>query len=647
MPKVTVPAANYVVQYNGFVFDGATTETVGITSQAHYDEAGRTIAYLEYTIHIRTIIYSTGAGVNTTQMNNIRRMLQSPGGQFLYVDRGFGQFRINSFLGRQRDVKWGPKPQVLSWKPWGDANAAEVEWQVMVCIPECDAAKFENHAMEYNFAITYERDADGFTTRKISGYLTIPQTRFGQGNRRFRRSADDYRETITPRVPVGFRPLAATFKLSYDKCRLDFEFADEEMGNEIPPPGVIRVKGEMTAQNTKPLDLQNFTYTLSATYDMARGFNPDIAKLHFINMMNDRRKVATDAANAERQADALGIDLERFEVNENLIGKALITHWKVGEPVIFGKFKQCNFVCQWVNLFKLPQLMTAAFWRPVPHVGGGVDTEANWNRWAAPIGVINPGKDRMAFGPRGQAGLKFDPTDDLIIDLCQDDPKPQNILRKGPPRAVNPALKNKGKEKLPMPRVVEQWILYEQAFFWQRIDMPILHKPIVPPPRGGTSALIRVPTNENIDSLFPPPTPVPGASASDFFGWNVVRPRTQPTWYLWHTGRAMRLGAAIPPPTAVKIGILPLVPANTADCGFKCMVLPGNLGQNIHVATWKFRYTFATSVPPSPGAPNPTFDEKDKLDKLLRDADIQMREQQREWNARFPNGPSGMGPSRY
>jgi hypothetical protein len=124
--------------------------------------------------------------------------------------------------------------------------------------------------MEWCFSVDVTRDNEGFTSRKISGHLTIAQTRDSQGDRTFNFSADDYRDQVAPRVPFGFRPGPATFRLSEDKNTLSFQFEDEEMGVEYPPPGVARVDAKMDVQNTTPYTFNLFSYNFGRSFRPAK-----------------------------------------------------------------------------------------------------------------------------------------------------------------------------------------------------------------------------------------------------------------------------------------------------------------------------------------------------------------------------------------
>lgn len=571
---VNVLPAAYRVHYNGFDFDGNATETLSIDSDPIYDEAGRTIIWMRYLISLRTTI-SGGNGATDLQLDDIRQILQSPGGTFIYDDRGFGNFSVNS-NGPARDVQWGPKPRMLSWKPLGDANAAEVNWRVEVCIPECDAAKFEDHAAAYNYRVTYERDADGFTTRKVNGYILIPQTRDQQGNRKFRHSADEYREKVGLKTPFNFRPLPATYSLSMDKCRLDFSTGDEEMGSDIPPPGVIRVEANMDAQNTRPGPAMiQFAINLTATYTLAKGVPQRLAYEYFKRFAFSRRAQAIKDANAQ---------------------SCITQYWHPGEPRIYNKAKQASFAISFLLTRELGDLMIDGFYRPVP--------DSDWNKWAVPPEGILP---NPLFNPRGQAGLKFDPSDDVIIDLCQ-----QDVKVRPPGRIKQVRDQRNGKIKAPLPDL-PGWILWEQSIRFESEGEPYIHKPLDPQ----TNSLRTPGTPTSFESSLKTPNLIgktpglfapPGSAKVDTTTGSVIGERAAPTYYLVYTGRAARAGQPIQCPTILGIGPLKVVPANRKGDGFVCVRVPG-LSGNIHVATWRLRFLVPAKIGVDGAMPNPTFDE--------------------------------------
>jgi hypothetical protein len=548
MPLVSVPFADYRVSYNGHVFDGATTEVVDIKSQCVLDSAQRTIIYMRYLLTIRSVIYSAAGSTTDTSMDAIRRRLQSPGGDLLFEARGFGNFSINTNGARPiRDVKWGPIPKELSWTPWGDANAAQIEWQVEVCIPECDAAKYEDAILEYCYRVEYMVDGDGFTTRRISGHLVIPQTRDDQRVRRFRHSADEFREKLQPLTPEGFRPLPKTFTLSEDKCRLDFTLADEQMGTAIPPPGCIRVDASMAAQTEKQGGFASYVYSLNATYDLVSGVDSAIARGHFKQLVTQRRDIVQKAAGRNKE------------------GKPMpVVPWgsKVSEPKMYGKLKICSFSVNFFVAFnQMRFLQTAGFWQPVP--------DSNWQKWKAKLGDL-------LFNTRGNAGLKFNAkTDDVIIDLCNDTLTTSKL--KGIRGPVERRLKTPAfKENEDILRG-DNWIVFEQSFSLIQVDSPMVHKPY------GPDAEV------------------------------IIATRCKPTWYLVHTGRAMRNRYPIAPVKLEALGSFKLVPANR-DCDrFVSSEEPGMEGFPLHKARWRQRYLIATEVGVNGPPPNPMRDQSNVL----------------------------------
>jgi hypothetical protein len=537
MPLVTVPAAQFQCIYNGYQFPGETTETVGISSEAVYDKAERTIIYVRYLIRLRWVVIAAAGGTTDAQMDVIRRRLNSPGGAFTYFLRGFGDFRINVPGQRKRDSRWGPKPRHFEYEPWGDANVAQLTWEVEVCIPECDAARFEDAVMEFNWRVEFLIDADGFTTRKIGGHLRIPQTRDAQGNRRFRHSADEYREKIYPQVPEGFRPLPKTFALSEDKCTLKFSFADEQMGQAIPPPGCIRAEGSMTAQNASQANFVSNVFTLNASYELAPGVAAAVAKGHFHNMANGRRKVIQKIVAKEK----------------GKVGPVIPWGWKAAEPKIWGKLKVCSFSVTFFAAFNIAELMqTQGLFEPVP--------DSNWQKWKASLGDL-------LFNTRGNAGFKFNPKDDLIIDLCASEPEThilKGVRGQGTSRLRTPALINADSS------LRTGWVVFEQNFQLMPEDSTFVHKP--------------------------------------YGGSNIVGTRANPTYYVVHTGRAIRFGYPIAPPAIDRIGSFYLVRANREGDGFNQAIRQGQ-EETMYAAVWQNRYLVANETGINGPVVNPMLDE--------------------------------------
>ncbi len=546
--KVAVLPAAFRCSYNFFTFDGATTETVGIQSVPHYDQAGRTITHMEYSLTLRSVIVPVaGNQVGDVAdvaliMDNLRMRLQSPGGELVYEDRGFGSFSINT--AEVKDVKWGPKPRVLSWQTWGDGNAAQIEWTVSVCIPECNVARYEDAIMAFNFKVEYDIDGDGFTTRRVSGYVEIPQTRDGQGIRRFRHSADEYRDKIVPGTPSGFRPLASKYSLSEDKCRLDFSFGDEEMGNAIPPPGCLHADAQMTATNFSAQNANAVIYVFDGKYDLKRGVSARIAKKAFVDFVKNRKAII------EKETVVIG-DGPLKGRRQPLLPFA----WRASEPKIYGKVKTCVFSATWVGYFTLRDfLRTTGMWEPV---------DSNWNLWKATLQDVLPFDKR---GVRGNAKMKFDPKSDVIVDLCQ------TLLTEQKITSVTTVSDSKLTAGSATRSLRSGFVLYEQTLHEVSVDNAIVHKPL-----NGSNTVI-------------------------------TGQRCQPTNYVIHTGRAIRVNEPVAAPKLVRIGTFYMEPADRPEDGLRQSIRPG-VEDRLYYASWRHTYIAKNTFGQNGPLYNPLFDE--------------------------------------
>jgi hypothetical protein len=578
---------NLDCSYNGFAFPASTTDIVGFETDFPQDPAGWTVAYVRYTITIRSVVLlAPGKQTIDAQIKGIVQKLGSQGGALVISGFGLGDMIINSPRGRKRDVMKGPRPVRLKVEPWGEGNVAEVEWAVQVCVPECDAARFEDAVMYFAYSVGFDIK-DGYTTRRITGVLRIAETRPAQGNRKFRHTADEYRERVTPRLPAGFRRDQMSFELSDDKLELRLRYHDEEMGRNIPPPGVIRVKAGMRAHNIKPLNFQTFVYTLTATYDIARGTDPLVTAAHFHTIADDR-KVALLAAQAR--------DRLNRRRDPNIITGVVPMTWQPEEPTIFGPVEQARYTMTYRATFSVRGLLMHSFFRPVPG--------SDWDAWSASL------KD-TAHNARGQAGLGIDEWELLVIDLCRD-----NLREPGNARVWPGKLRRQ-----PVPPIDDaadgDWIEFEQSFWIERADATYVHVPLPEPPAtsslhtpgggrlhtpaaGGSGAPAVRPT------VSPPGPPgsralvaPPGRSQPDADSAYIVGQRCRPSFVLYHEGRAARVNSPVTVPTCVSVGSLPLVPANRWGHGefvkwgqFEC------LGGMLHLVRWRTRYL----VPAKPGS---------------------------------------------
>lgn len=383
------------ISYNGITFDPLVDSR--ISSRVVYDPAGRTVSYIAYTLTLEAYVspgsYGGPGGDDTDgDMERIRRLLQAAGGQLVYSDKGFGDLSINT--GNVRDVCWGPKPQLLEWLPVGSKRACKVRWQVEWHMPECSSASYQFRLMEWNYTWRVSIDADGLTTRTISGHIRIPQTRISQGNKTITDTADRYREALRYQIPTGYKREVQDFTDSPDRCRLDFTFVDRQLPTKNPYPiGASRIDLRQRLQSAGRLQFWKWRWSLSGSVTVAAGMNPGDAWQMFLVVFAERYRWVMQYLRATRGSAYTVIPCEAsFE--EEVFG--LTSHFSLGFDLLVAP--------DGTRTLPRDLLIAAGMWKPI--------RGTNWAAWSA--SMVNAGPHHI----RGQSQLRMTPSEDTIIDLC-------------------------------------------------------------------------------------------------------------------------------------------------------------------------------------------------------------------------------------
>lgn len=561
------------VSYNGHVFN-EKTQTVSIDGRPQYDAAGRTIVYTVYTINVKTIIHTAGPDYDTgPTLEDIRRKLLSPGGQLRYEDKGFGDFIIN--VSTVKDVVWGPKPQLLKWRTIGSSAACEVEWSCEVAIPECTTATYQFALMEVNYRLNFAIDESGYTRRTYSGFLRVPQTRATQTTRTLAYTADQFREQIVPALPVGFRRTTRDFTIDESKCRLDFTIIDEQMPENIPPPGIVLVEADHSVENQRPIGTSLWIGTLTATYEVARGVPRARAWEAFFALAKDR---ILGARTSSRDAQAS---------TEDIIPLRL----RLSEPEIYGK-KAAAFSFTYSFVSSLRTILAeSGLWRQPPG--------SNYGTWAA--SMVKEG----VFNPRGSAQLRLNPGDDAIVDLCAQ--RVVKLTAGGQLQALRTRAFTPFFLRCPPPE--RSFILYHNELNVESLDGVAVHVPLpdskitikraelkTDADRQAFDRLVNQGRNaglpgdrqiQNNTNTFQ----IPYASGKTA----VIQQVTKPVVYITLRGFAMRACYLIQPPVLLNIGGFTAFPANGPGNGFT-QWQHSNYGLPVVAARWSLRYVL-TGVP--------------------------------------------------
>lgn len=628
----TAPSANYLLQYNSYTFPPGSTYTESLQSTNVLDSANRTVKYVETNLAVVSKVLSPTPGTITVdaQMESIKQTLMSVGGALYYRDKGFGDFNINVPGGLKKDVAWGPTPISFSPRITADAYVWEFTWVVKVRIPWCDAARFEGNIMEWNYQVYYTYDEGGYEERRIQGHIEIPLTRQTQADRFVRASADDYRDIIAPQCPKWFRPGPSYFNLSEDRRKLTFNFQFSQFPGPIPPPGVLKVRMSDSKTNETPMAFNRWSWTLRGEYELLAGTPHKVAYDHFLNSWFTVQQQLIREIQLQRQAkpqqkknDGAG---QNPGVNAGVLlfpGLALLAGLaaEVAKGVFagiqgaFGVDKKIdkenandllivprNFSIENPDRYDKPRLNmsveamivgTANIWMSAG-MWVKLDGDDDWGRWKKSVDQV--------FGPRGQLGGKFNPNDDVIIDLCRPGTATLNKLRT--PAAIqnnNPKRFEITMSGIPVPINVSSgnsWVELSNNLAILQDDEVVTMKPLpidrTLASRGGGGILRSGGFSGSVGGLanFIPPTTPEFAS--------TVATQVASTYTIVMTGHARRVGVPGLPTDLVSVGGTPAVPANDSSKGDGYFTTTdGSVGDGlpIYLTVWQFRYL----LPAAPG----------------------------------------------
>lgn len=555
--------------YNAYVFS-EYMETMGIQGTPIYDQSGRTVVYCRWVVTVRDRVLAAAGDTIDSTMETIRTALMAPGGVLVYANKGFGDLSING-ASSKKDVLWGPKPQSFDYRLTGRDLAAEITWTFEVAIPQCSGASFSGAIMESVYGVTYGIDRGGYTTRTVSGYLRIPQTKASASSKTLVDNADYYRDRIVPIAPDGFRRVDSHFALDESTCRLNYSITDE------PPPGVIEVQASHSVSSQPPSPSSAmWTGTISASYEMARGVSRGIAFNYFKDLCLYRIN----------RTQASGVGKVMFPVAMSL-----------QESEIYGrKGASCSFTYTFTCSAK-DLLAGSALFEPVPN--------SNYLQWRASMAGI------FSANGRSYANLAFQSSDDVIVDLCGNNTSIMTAGGVSNLRAVGGA----DNFITPYPDPDASWIDFQMKLRIEPDDMVVEMKPLPLSPVGAvqqgpnqvnlfTPAPAAAPAGgQIINNIAPPQLPYSG-------GQNITSPqqRCSPSITVWLSGQAIRAGYPIDAPQLTTIGGVTATQADIEGRSFfETWILRESFGVPIVAAAWRRRYILSQTPTGPIGIPSTPY----------------------------------------
>ncbi|MEX1042220.1 MAG: hypothetical protein WDZ51_16430 [Pirellulaceae bacterium] len=366
------------IQYNGYTF--GPLRNVGVESELVYDEAGWAVTHSKYTLTVHAIIWGATLSAQQAGMANMQKRLSQPGRQLVIDD--IGLYTDIDTMGVTPDLMWGVRPRVISLNPAGGDLAWEVVWKCEFNVNLCIDTEFNPQAlMALNYSVAYSTNERGLVNRAINGYLQIPQLSRGTATT-FTRDIEAFYSRIKFNLPVTMRRLTSTRQISLDRTRMEFSVIDEEMSGPPLPDGIVAGEAQYDWQNVTPKAFLEWHATLTATFEVARGYPRSLAAEKFFLLLFDKVTAARAAAPQD--------------------GAVLPTSLKISTDV-FGR--STRFSCGFRVTSSLTSILSGSgIWRPMP--------DASWQSWQASMAAVG------LFDPRGQAQMTHKVTDDVIIDIC-------------------------------------------------------------------------------------------------------------------------------------------------------------------------------------------------------------------------------------
>ncbi len=413
------------LSYGGIPF---TVYKSQVSAKPVPDSSGRTTKAVTHSIQVRRSLVEPDTGETTTDnvLAEMRDTLTKYGLPLILDLKGYGPLRVNVDH-RVRDINFGPKPQLLSWDPAGNDKNAIVDWNCETTIPECADARYQFGIAELNYTIEHRWDRDGYSRISTQGHLEIPMT-LRAGSRRLPDHVDRYREQLLTQAPLGFNRVDPVFRMNEAKTRLDFSWVDEAMRVGLPT-GTTQVKFKHRASAPGPAFLEwmnNLSATISVPITVQ---DKSFALRVFLSIVADRldtlrRNFPVAPAPAQPPPAANGGWWQNVAA-QVVMGSApggglssVVAASGAGRPqfcVLPMRFSVENDPTSAATSFEysyrvilrrtLQEAVAAqGVWRNFPGA-----SFSDWRRYM---------EQSKVFSVRGPHDLRWNPSDEAVIDLC-------------------------------------------------------------------------------------------------------------------------------------------------------------------------------------------------------------------------------------
>ena len=417
----SVALVRYGTEDAGWVF--STAAKYRLSLQPVYDPSDRKVVAKDYTLTITdTLVVDAGESIDEA-VNAARDTLLRAGMVLTVQNACIGSFviappfaapqdfdaRVDEDLPRYNDIHNGPKPKSLNFRPIAGLGAMAIEWTVAFRLSECLVEPAEgipgDPILGLGFEVTHTVDDSGLVSRQISGEI---QFAANLNNGRLR-NPDDIRldsdvgwderlDKIFPPLPT-FRRSSQRYTLAKDRTSLRFFIQDDEHETAYGyPAGVVSISGSFSTSGK----------FYAAPY-------------------SQRLECAIKIPKPETRAFALTVfqDIARqkgLRADDSMAGKRILLDFTINEQLYSNTI---SIQYSW-NLTDALDVVLAngSVLKPLTNT---------WENWALSIKKIR--------SAAGLSGLVWDPSTEVIVDLCADDPLP-TITYSDPANPAIPAVEN-------------------------------------------------------------------------------------------------------------------------------------------------------------------------------------------------------------
>lgn len=431
------------VAYNGVQFGGSDSPfpsqppTYQLLQRNIYDEANRVVTHISYILTVKCTFYQSSEGSLSNNLDAIKFRLAKAGEPLELSGIGLG------FIEKTSDQIWGPKPKSFDIIAMHGAIAADTVWVVEFNGPPCVVSQSGGRTVfsAVNSESSYVNDFEGQSTRTITGYYEIPQSRSngvfganidsskGTSKKTLDRVADDLRNGVNVVLPFGFKRETNSWRGNKARNRVDFTIVDVQLPGRPYPIGITKVANDAFEFSTNPFTATQGVATLSATYTVSPKFHPSLAGLHFFALAANKQAemLARIGATVTESKGAASVFPTRLIVRSGLYDAARTT----------------SFLMQWTTAGCLANILFHSPWAEIPG--------SNYTLWARSMSDL--------WGNTGNRDIRDNRDGDIIISVCD-----QKTTYKTGQQTVSPAGSSSlNPSLLPCPNIPPEasWVNYD------------------------------------------------------------------------------------------------------------------------------------------------------------------------------------------